>query len=152
MKRGRPLYEGVDWNNGGFVRRCKAIVALFTRAWIEIPKLQAKKFVFASPSLRGRGLKWFYNPNHQPTFLSPSLRGRGLKSFGTAHNSDDKRSPSLRGRGLKFFRWFSFYTLICRPLYEGVDWNGWNNQMLTSITGVALFTRAWIEMLLSKPI
>ena len=33
-------------------------VALFTRAWIEIPKSRAKKFVPASPSSRGRGLKY----------------------------------------------------------------------------------------------
>ena len=55
---------------------------------------------------------------------SPSLRGRGLKSTAAGTVSVTAQSPSLRGRGLKFY------------LFHGV----------IKSSGVALFTRAWIEI------
>ena len=37
-----PLYEGVDWNASiGMKQKGQAAVSLFTREWIEIPKLSA---------------------------------------------------------------------------------------------------------------
>ena len=77
-------------------------VALFARAWIEIkhydsPKGRRKK----SPSLRGRGLKFFTYYVHDNGNKSPSLRGRGLKLPNIVCLFMITRSPSLRGRGLK---------------------------------------------------
>ena len=56
---------------------------------------------------------------------SPSLRGRGLKwGRDEEGNNDDWKSPSLRGRGLKY--------------------RDYSNEFVK--VGVALFTRAWIEI------
>ena len=79
----RPLYEGVDWNNYIVLKQYKlfkspslrgrglkfeivdvqsdtVIVALFTRAWIEIKAYKKHYLRWGSPSLRGRGLKLLY--------------------------------------------------------------------------------------------
>ena len=55
------------------------IVALFTRAWIEIFLSVPASAVIASPSLRGRGLKYAAMEAFNAGLASPSLRGRGLK-------------------------------------------------------------------------
>ena len=77
-------------------------------------------------------------------FASPSLRGRGLKSVKQRKDMSVEQSPSLRGRGLKyaqllgfcFLRYVALFTRAWieisdkseikigdkgRPLYEGVD-------------------------------
>ena len=122
------------------------LVALFTRAWIEIhiqfeicedslsPSLRGRglklsisgvsSFIEKSPSLRGRGLKFGHIKLIDSFGSSPSLRGRGLKCFSAFLGSDPTSSPSLRGRGLKF-------GYLCLPV---------------TLDGVALFTRAWIEI------
>ena len=61
---------------------------------------------------------------------SPSLRGRGLKSLLLSLCSTSTSSPSLRGRGLK--------SAEAKNLKE--------------IFGVALFTRAWIEIFCRPPV
>ena len=60
----------------------KEMVALFTRAWIEIARAD-------------------FLPNN--LVLSPSLRGRGLKSRFIVYIITCLWSPSLRGRGLKYY-------------------------------------------------
>ena len=99
-------------------------VALFTRAWIEISYISGK---FASQS-------------------SPSLRGRGLKYFNISFLSRSSMSPSLRGRGLKYKPRENFSVPLGRPLYEGVDWNKLSRKVIKWPCHVALFTRAWIEI------
>ena len=57
--------------------------------------------------------------------MSPSLRGSGLKFESVkCCFTHLKASPSLRGSGLKsaLIR-MQKVTLLCLPLYEGVDWN-----------------------------
>ena len=60
-----------------------------------------------------------------PHIRSPSSRGRGLKWYTLDYTVDYRMSPSSRGRGLKF----------CKHTYS------------CSRRRVALFTRAWIEIL-----
>ena len=56
------------------------IVALFTRAWIEIDLQVTMMYLhLASPSSRGRGLKFLVPIPVVALVASPSSRGRGLK-------------------------------------------------------------------------
>ena len=145
----RPLYEGVDWNHVEhspsqegllvalftrawieitFVSSAIAapVVALFTRAWIEISiRFSCASYCCASPSLRGRGLKLSISTEvYLNLYQSPSLRGRGLKFPLISAEWGAGTSPSLRGRGLKYWLHDNFFVPpLCRPLYEGVDWN-----------------------------
>ena len=99
-------------------------VALFTRAWIEILTENQTLPDPESPSSRGRGLKSMTEYGEEDIKLSPSSRGRGLKYNITAKEHHVIESPSSRGRGLK-----CMFRLV-----------------LLSIPHVALFTRAWIEI------
>ena len=106
----RPLYEGVDWNG-----RYKAVygslqhVALFTRAWIEIVEhLKIENGTVSRPLYEG--VDW-------------NIANEGISLVENA-------SPSLRGRGLK---------------YEIAQDK--NRKHL-----VALFTRAWIEISIGRPL
>ncbi len=123
---GRPLHEGVDWN-----RQCQQIrymgdVALFTRAWIEIPFLNVISSKFKrSPSSRGRGLKSKYYCT-EGRFELVALFTRAWIEIFHFHWRKIKllQSPSSRGRGLKS----KYYCTegrfeLGRPLHEGVDWN-----------------------------
>ena len=150
------------------------IVALFTRAWIEIeyflhlwcafytsPSLRGRglKFladcicnnVILSPSLRGRGLKFHVLCVALCTLWSPSLRGRGLKYTCCKNNPSRMKSPSLRGRGLKC----NFLVRIPGDKDVALFTRAWSEIFyeIDSIilTVVALFTRAWIEMASQKP-
>ena len=76
-------------------------VALFTRAWIEMHISNDTPLADGSPSSRGRGLKLLPLCRSGNPLKSPSSRGRGLKSPETELKKEDKVSPSSRGRGLK---------------------------------------------------
>ena len=99
-------------------------VALFTRAWIEITKSkihQGQEFV----ALFTRA--WIEIPKAVMKVLrnwSPSSRGRGLKLRIWYRIDVISVSPSSRGRGLKYCVVLNFADVI----------------------NVALFTRAWIEI------
>ena len=82
-----------------------------------------------SPSLRGRGLKLTIGMALIIIIPSPSLRGRGLKYVDTQNGLILFWSPSLRGRGLK-----------------------WLPYALNVLDRVALFTRAWIEIVKPKAV
>ena len=102
-----------------------SVVALFTRAWIEIQaEMEALDSVPWSPSLRGRGLKCKCHEN----FFVPLL------------------SPSLRGRGLKYIR----YPLSVAPKGVALFTRAWieikSQKVKENRLPVALFTRAWIEI------
>ena len=169
-KRGRPLCEGVDWNNGAGLHPEKSWGRLFARAWIEMPPYFLSATIgIKSPSLRGRGLKSF---SKQPFILyltsrplcegvdwndifaiagdtrklSPSLRGRGLKFDMMKLIRKTERSPSLRGRGLKYEACQNIapegeVALFARAWIEILA--PWSTRWLPS---VALFARAWIEI------
>ena len=144
---GRPLYEGVDWNSSYY------------------PVLYLS---FRSPSLRGRGLKYFLTIYGKTDGKGrPLYEGVDWNIVLQRQEKELSKSPSLRGRGLKLtwqerhwrytgrplyegVDWNKWYRGIdlsthCRPLYEGVDWNQNLCQFLTR-KKVALFTRAWIEI------
>ena len=76
------------------------IVALFTRAWIEILNSLSPVVIFIT---------------------SPSSRGRGLKFLRTVIKLVALQSPSSRGRGLKYLFGIYLSAKSCRPLHEGVD-------------------------------
>ena len=143
----RPLYEGVDWNTKAqynkdnekkspslrgrglkypiFTKLSHSFhVALFTRAWIEIAVSYSD---YSSESVALFTRAWIEIGEFRVAITAPW-------------------SPSLRGRGLKFAFWYlmtisiivALFTrawieiihhppdtisCICRPLYEGVDWN-----------------------------
>ena len=83
------------------LKRLRQYVALFTRAWIEIKnKKQRNRSDNASPSLRGRGLK--YNLGFEMSFLLP------VALFTRAWIEINKKGQQR------------LYN-IRRPLYEGVD-------------------------------
>ena len=125
-------------------------VALFTRAWIEIPYTSESFGGYRSPSSRGRGLKWYTLDYTVDYRMSPSSRGRGLKFCKHTYSCSRRRvalftrawieilcfpslcpfcwqSPSSRGRGLKLHR----------------------QSTVQNLRMVALFTRAWIEISVS---
>ena len=99
-------------------------VALFTRAWIEIPYTSESFGGYRSPSSRGRGLKWYTLDYTVDYRMSPSSRGRGLK-FCKHTYSCSRRRVALFTRA-----WIEIYTNFIGDL----------------ATSVALFTRAWIEI------
>ena len=122
-------------------------VALFTRAWIEIPVpllgLQRQQ----SPSSRGRGLKYIICCSGHGNSWSPSSRGRGLKSQLMPSNKLKIRSPSSRGRGLKYSLLWTYKSRVnSSPSSRGRGLKSacpLDNPMRYD---VALFTRAWIEI------
>ena len=93
--------RGLKYRNG-LALVTRNLVALFTRAWIEM-KLGFRPFqrTYWSPSSRGRGLKYGRYCQRARPSVSPSSRGRGLKSIIPLWANDKKQSPSSRGRGLK---------------------------------------------------
>ena len=106
-------------------RAGSCVVALFTRAWIEIPSQYYTTQSIWSPSSRGRGLKLTVSRKLYSEYSrSPSSRGRGLKFFSPVNADCVLLSPSSRGRGLK-----------CTI-----------HRNLSVSSCVALFTRAWIEI------
>ena len=123
-------------------------VALFTRAWIEIPLPRRAVFVIFVALFTRAWIEMYHivdeNTVREVALFtrawieiseqviapamqaqSPSSRGRGLKLFSCHFIYRNPRSPSSRGRGLKFFR----HGICCR------------------LQKVALFTRAWIEII-----
>ena len=166
----RPLYEGVDWNNMGSMHLDGiSIVALFTRAWIEIGRttnstnpIKVALFTRAwieiyfwymfsidnisSPSLRGRGLKYPQTVPKPAVTESPSLRGRGLKCRRRGRSDIRGESPSLRGRGLKLSKKSVKILRQSVALFTRA-WIEIPTKVTSILTSaVALFTRAWIEI------
>ena len=78
------------------------IVALFTRAWIEIDDA-AYSWVNKRVALFTRAWIEIHikSPLRNKYDESPSSRGRGLKSLTGVENTIGNMSPSSRGRGLK---------------------------------------------------
>ena len=99
-------------------------VALFTRAWIEIPSWLMVWFRSPRRPLY-EGVDW--NKNNFATCLLAPCR------------------PLYEGVDWNTMSVDVFFWVPGRPLYEGVDWN---NLLFAQnfFIGVALFTRAWIEM------
>ena len=148
IKISRPLYEGVDWNNE---KNCQDLknetVALFTRAWIEITfadncifppfgrplyegvdwntcHTQRQTWRVRSPSLRGRGLKYYHHIYVYYAFTSPSLRGRGLKCFYLTGDMCILSVALFTRAWIEIQKRSIIKTMKrSRPLYEGVDWN-----------------------------
>ena len=170
----RPLYEGVDWNPHLTPCQCEQLVALFTRAWIEIKILSHEAFKTWSPSLRGRGLKSTSDTVPVWATASPSLRGRGLKYplscvhvwlclvalFTRAWIEIDtpffillsmSSRPLYEGVDWNYFLLLSLFVSRRRPLYEGVDWNPMRKTSITtrrkspSLRGRGL---KWLQQLL----
>ena len=100
----------------------------------------------ASPSLRGRGLKLTADILLSQIPLSPSLRGRGLKYWFSFYTLILCRSPSLRGRGLKSPAVVFWEVTSRSPSLRGRGLKSEDYTMNQLVSAVALFTRAWIEM------
>ena len=91
-------------------------------------------------------MKWQIPRNRPPRKASPSSRGRGLKYFLQVVIISLHRSPSSRGRGLKFPRrairhgycWVALFTRAWIEMPESCT--------AALYSAVALFTRAWIEI------
>ena len=166
----RPFHEGVDWNKNGEIHKCLYLVALFTRAWIEIEmRYYILSEIGRSPFSRGRGLKWLFFSAAKIGATSPFSRGRGLKLHRTALTFPAFRRPFHEGVDWNIGSFGYICRLIQRrPFHEGVDWNtvihvtviqrirspfsrGRGLKYHFTIIHilnlhVALFTRAWIEM------
>ena len=146
--KSRPLYEGVDWNKFSLNSlKTSPLVALFTRAWIEIAVSYSDYSSERSPSLRGRGLKLFktwettiycdvalftrawieimlYNIKYLKYNVALFTRAWIEIRYMISSLKWELSSPSLRGRGLKYI-----FLMTLRQFFL-----------------VALFTRAWIEI------
>ena len=98
----RPFHEGVDWNFVLGESHFIWVVALFTRAWIEIVyRWVYKQWLYVALFTRA----WIEMKKRTERFCvrksSPFSRGRGLKyRFATAGETAVE-SPFSRGRGLK---------------------------------------------------
>ena len=143
---GRPLYEGVDWNPHLTLCQYEQLVALFTRAWIEIFfLLLSDQFQHVALFTRAWIEISFVKLRRLVDFRRPLYEGVDWNTFFKIF-SQNKKSPSLRGRGLKWLHQRLVPPCIrSRPLYEGVDWNLTLPSPLHR-GHVALFTRAWIEI------
>ncbi len=122
----RPLHEGVDWNHNFWrVFNKNWIVALFTRAWIEIC-YNCFCFIVDSSRPLHEGVDWNCCVRDYKSSLwwSPSSRGRGLK---------------LRLQG--FLNQITLVALFTRAWIEIQNYHKTN-----TLACVALFTRAWIEI------
>ena len=148
MTKGRPLYEGVDWNH----MFCFKVYTLSGRPLYEgvdwnLSALINRIAEVKSPSLRGRGLKWYLFKIFCKSSLVALFTRAWIEMVAIEYHDVFKRR---------------------RPLYEGVDWNGtiifcmcevdkspslrgrglksWYSLHILSVSCVALFTRAWIEI------
>ena len=79
--------------------------------------------------------------------MSPSSRGRGLKLVAITAPCAVSTSPSSRGRGLKWcdycrLQFFQRVALFTRAWIEILDFG-----FESMLEDVALFTRAWIEIM-----
>ena len=98
-------------------------VALFTRAWIEIrfwllSRISCQVALFTRAWIE----IYFLGRILKVVSTSPSSRGRGLKSILATEKGKSFKSPSSRGRGLKSqVQILSNIKLSGRPLHEGVD-------------------------------
>ena len=147
IRQCRPLHECVDWNDSiidtltnnikspssrGRGLKLRHIakrmnwtsVALFTRAWIEIPY----NWTASDPARVALFTRAWIEILAQASCLLCLL------------------SPSSRGRGLKYDATAVSISKISRPLHEGVDWNKGIFLASQCKSQVALFTRAWIEI------
>ena len=144
-------------------------VALFTRAWIEMTCGIIAYGRNASPSSRGRGLKYhnassplYIRPvalftrawieiriiiyKEEISMMSPSSRGRGLKLLVCTLMVLFTVSPSSRGRGLKYNSTINIKRCNIVALFTRA-WIEIISQIFASLQQlVALFTRAWIEI------
>ena len=96
-------------------------------------------------------MKMFIQPFFK-TSESPSSRGRGLKSRLLSKRRKVGKSPSSRGRGLKsnliyLHQLIMIVALFTRAWIEIVFW-----LFVLELSPVALFTRAWIEIDVSSNI
>ena len=123
-----------------------ALVALFTRAWIEISYISGK---FASQSVALFTRAWI-----EISYISGKFASQSVALFTRAWieiNCHEKlssyhaMSPSLRGRGLKYrslgLRLVQAVALFTRAWIEITA-----EIYRVNIDTVALFTRAWIEI------
>ena len=121
-------------------------VALFTRAWIEIASPLANLGKSLVALFTRAWIEMFVRWSICACSSSPSLRGRGLKSYSLTENQTLPESPSLRGRGLKY----RCYSNNNRPIKVALFTRAWIEivSIFDIIIGqlVALFTRAWIEI------
>ena len=124
MPSGRPLRGGVDRNTTA-VPVIADVVALFTGAWIETLRSSRHEPHGESPSSRGRGSK------RAASLRRPRVEGRPLHG-GVDRNIGDGVERPVGGR----------------PLHGGVDRN--SEPRASGGSSVALFTGAWIEILLVR--
>ena len=122
------------------------IVALFTRAWIEIIHICEQLALKMSPSSRGRGLKFIMLINIIHVMLSPSSRGRGLKSLCPCCRSCCSVVALFTRAWIEIIHFDSrissrFVALFTRAWIEIS-----RHIRFSFLTFVALFTRAWIEI------
>ena len=125
----------------------KELVALFTRAWIEIislffiiPWISVALFTRAWIEIGGDNVVDFI------IYGRPLYEGVDWNSYDASKDALYNRRPLHEG-----VDWNpGFITSTCgglsRPLHEGVDWNIVFYLSLLYMYKVALFTRAWIEI------
>ena len=121
-------------------------VASFTEAWIEIVSVFSDVSTASSPPSRRRGLKSSLSYCLVIAIPSPPSRRRGLKSRSCACKTGQTMSPPSRRRGLKWTSRKHIFSIRCRLLHGGVDWNSNTKQRYTQGSDVASFTEAWIEI------
>ena len=122
-------------------------VALFTRAWIEInSRLQDLHHTYVALFTRA----WIEIDGQKSSInrkKSPSSRGRGLKYNSHFFCFVYTVSPSSRGRGLKCRK----RTSLCQMVRVALFTRAWIEMLAVKWANiyapVALFTRAWIEIL-----
>ena len=122
----RPLHEGVDWNKWENFQIFYPTVALFTRAWIEIFLLN---FMLSQDNVALFTRAWI------EMLIAVSQPYKG------------ERRPLHEGVDWNIGNIFGIKYCKSRPLHEDVDWN-FRSCSLCAVPQVALFTRAWIEMLI----
>ena len=123
-------------------------VALFTRAWIEITCLHTACPVTVSPSSRGRGLKFTLPKPYIYTLGSPSSRGRGLKCPIQLRHFQRRNVALFTRAWIEIFSRLS--ALGSSPSSRGRGLKYDKDKDPTGEPKVALFTRAWIEILTRK--
>ena len=152
---GRPLHEGVDWNYYTSKKNLGITVALFTRAWIEIPLVVVFLSWFVSRPLH-EGVDWnetskckcfpklvalftrawieiFAKDPYYPLCLVALFTRAWIEIFWLYRRLWRLEVALFTRAWIEiYYGLLQIYYIKCRPLHEGVDWNNGNNWQIFS--------------------
>ena len=127
--------------------RCRDLVSLFTREWIEMTGLDAMTMQgFSLPLYEGVDWNWTTRRSMQTCWKSPSLRGSGLKSSGVSKRTNLFFVSLFTREWIEIFCWTNANKCEQSPSLRGSGLKLPVQGRTASHAEVSLFTREWIEI------